>query len=278
MHFNGVCGPPKSPTHNHWKTFIMIEKSKFQFAAFILTASLGLGFAYASNDVSKGQTRLEKGNTRFVSGTPQHPRSDEMRREETASGQKPFATILTCSDSRLPVERIFDQGIGDLFVIRVAGNVAGVSEIATAEYGVGHLHTPLMVVMGHKGCGAVAAVVAGAEVHGALPHLLSHIKPAIESVKQKGGQLGKDEFLAAAVTANVRTTMEELLRTSSTIQELIEKHEFVLVGAVYDIETGQVEWLGPHPEQSGILAESSKPLPPPSHEKQPDAKEKSHGH
>ena len=200
-----------------------------------------------------------------------------MRREETAGGQRPFATVLTCSDSRLPVERIFDQGIGDLFVIRVAGNVAGVSEIATAEYGVGHLNTRLMVVMGHKGCGAVAAAATGAEVHGALPHLLSHIKPAIEAVKQKEGQLEKEEFLVAAVAANVRSAMEELLRTSETIQEKVEKHELTLIGAVYDIETGKVEWLGPHPEQSGILAESSKPLPP-THEKKPVATETSHGH
>jgi carbonic anhydrase len=215
----------------------------------------------AADQVSKEQIRLEKGNARFVSGAPQHPRSDEMRREETAGGQRPFATVLTCSDSRLPVERILDQGIGDLFVIRVAGNVAGTSEIATAEYGVGHLNTPLMVVMGHKGCGAVAAAAKGVELHGALPHLVSHIKPAIEATKEEHHDLSGDEFLAAAVAANVRQTIEELLRTSETIQQKVEKHELSLIGAIYDIETGKVEWIGPHPQQSGILAESSRPLP-----------------
>ncbi len=253
----------------------MIKQMRFLWPTILLSMSIGLALADGSNETSKGQIRLEKGNSRFVSGTAQHPRSDEMRREETASGQRPFATILTCSDSRLPVERIFDQGIGDLFVIRVAGNVAGVSEIATAEYGVGHLNTPLMVVMGHKECGAVAAAAKGAEVHGALPHLLSHIKPAIESVKQKNGQLKDEAFLAAAVVANVRRTMEELLQTSETIQEKVEKQELLLIGAVYDIESGQVEWLGPHPEQSGILAESSRPQPA-SQEKPQDASEKPH--
>jgi carbonic anhydrase len=277
MNFNGAPWPPKSPPNNHRKALTMLKRSKLHFVTLVAVSLIGFNLSHASNEVPKEQTRLEKGNARFVSGTPQHPRSDEMRREETVGGQRPFATILTCSDSRLPVERIFDQGIGDLFVIRVAGNVAGVSEIATAEYGVGHLHTPLMVVMGHKGCGAVAAAATGAEVHGALPHLLAHIKPAIESVKQKNSHLEKEEFLAAAVTANVHRTMEELLRTSAPIQELVEKHELILIGAVYDIESGQIEWLGPHPEQSGILAESSKPLPR-AHEKKPAAAEKSHGH
>lgn len=228
----------------------------------LLTASL----SPAADQVSKEQIRLEKGNARFVTGAPQHPRSDEMRREETATGQRPFATVLTCSDSRLPIERILDQGIGDLFVIRVAGNVAGTSEIATAEYGVGHLGTPLMVVMGHKGCGAVAAAAKGAELHGALPHLVSHIKPAIEATKEEHHDLSGDEFLAAAVEANVRQTIEELLRTSETIQQKVENHELSLIGAVYDIETGKVEWIGPHPHQSGILAESSKPAPAPARE------------
>src|SRR5688572_3946938 len=106
---------------------------------------------------------LKEGNARYASGKSQHPHLDAERRSSTVSqGQEPFATILACSDSRDPVELIFDRGVGDLFVVRVAGNVAGISELASVEYGVGHLNTPLLIVMGHTKCGAVTAVVKGA--------------------------------------------------------------------------------------------------------------------
>ncbi|MBI5865537.1 MAG: hypothetical protein HZB38_13725 [Planctomycetes bacterium] len=107
----------------------------------------------------EAQQRLTDGNQRFSTGAATNPRCDEARRAETAEkGQNPFATVLTCSDSRVCAERIFDQGVGDVFTIRVAGNVSDTDEIGTIEYGVGHLHTPLLVVMGHSSCGAVGAV------------------------------------------------------------------------------------------------------------------------
>src|SRR5262245_9624613 len=127
---------------------------------------------------------LKEGNARFAAGKQLHPNQDAERRASTvAQGQEPFATILACSDSRDPVELVFDRGIGDLFVVRVAGNVAGVRELATVEYGVGHLHTPLLIVMGHSKCGAVTAVVQGAELHGHLQSLAEKIKPAANKVK-----------------------------------------------------------------------------------------------
>ena len=138
---------------------------------------------------------LREGNARFAMGTPQHPHQDAERRAATAAqGQEPFATILACSDSRDPVELIFDRGVGDLFVVRVAGNVAGESELATVEYGVGHLNTPLLIVMGHTKCGAVTAVVKEAELHGHLLTLAKKIKPNTKasrssaSTKQNLGQ------------------------------------------------------------------------------------------
>ena len=117
---------------------------------------------------------LTQGNQRWVDGTTTNPSTDAERREALAeNGQHPFVTILTCADSRIPVERVFDRGVGELFVVRVAGNVAGSSETGTIEYGVGHLKTRLLVVMGHTKCGAVAAACSGAELHG-------HVVPAAQ--------------------------------------------------------------------------------------------------
>ena len=223
---------------------------------------------------SQEQVRLNDGNERFASDASEHPRSNSARREDTfKNGQKPMATILTCSDSRIPVERVFDQGVGDLFVIRVAGNIAGESETASIEYGVEHLGTPLLVVMGHRGCGAVAATAQNAEVHGHLPALIERIKPAVESVKAKEKDLHGPALVAAAVTANVRQSMADLLKGSSIIRERIEKYKLTMIGAVYDLETGKVEWLGPHPQQSALMGEGGGKAHHPA-----PAKEKSGGH
>ncbi|CAG0969131.1 Carbonic anhydrase 2 [Phycisphaerales bacterium] len=118
---------------------------------------------------------LREGNAHWASGKCENPSTDSSRRQETAAGQHPFATIITCADSRLPVERIFDRGVGELFVVRVAGNVAGESETGTAEYAVEHLKTPVILVMGHTRCGAVAAAASGAELHGSLGRMVARI-------------------------------------------------------------------------------------------------------
>lgn len=128
--------------------------------------------------------RLQEGNRRFVAEASRFPRLSRSRRLEVSEqGQEPIATILACSDSRVPVEHIFDQGIGDLFVLRVAGNVPGSTEIATAEFGVAKLHTPLVVVLGHGDCGAVTAAVDHAEATGHLLRLLRLIQPTVEAVR-----------------------------------------------------------------------------------------------
>src|SRR5262245_28073525 len=115
---------------------------------------------------------LQEGNARFVAGKARHPHEDQGRRNETASGQHPFASILSCSDSRDPVEVTFDEGVGDLFVVRVAGNVADTDEIASLEYGAEHLGTQLIAVLGHTKCGAVTAVVNEDKLGGSLPQLV----------------------------------------------------------------------------------------------------------
>jgi len=195
---------------------------------------------------------LKEGNQRFATGKSQHPNLDSERRTNTvAQGQEPFATILACSDSRDPVELLFDRGIGDLFVVRVAGNVAGHSELATVEYGVDHLHTPLLVVMGHTRCGAVTAVVKGAELHGHLHHLAEKIKPAADQALGATNQI--EAAIPAAIQANVWQTISDVLGQSSVVREKMKSGQVQVVGAVYDLETGRVNWLGAHPDQETLL-------------------------
>jgi carbonic anhydrase len=200
---------------------------------------------------------LKEGNARFVTGKLQHPNLDPGRRTNTvAEGQEPFATILTCSDSRCPVEHVFDRGIGDLFVVRVAGNVAGPSELATLEYGVGHLNTPLLVVLGHTKCGAVTATAKGVVLHGHLPLLAERIRPAVAKAKAEPGS--PDELVSRAITANVWQAIADILQQSTEIREKAAVGQVQVVGAIYDLEGGAVTWLGAHPSQAALLA---KPRP-----------------
>ena len=195
---------------------------------------------------------LKEGNTRFSTGKPQHPNQDSDRRTEVAKGQEPFATILACSDSRDPVELIFDRGVGDVFVIRVAGNIAGLSELATVEYGVGHLNTPMLIVMGHTKCGAVTAVAKGAELHGHLHALADKIKPAVE--KAKAGTTDSDELVPRAIQANVWQAIEDIIKQSSVVREKLAAGKVAILGAVYDLESGKVTWLGQHPAEDSLIA------------------------
>lgn len=200
------------------------------------------------------RNRLVAGNERYVEGKPVHPHLTETRRERTATeGQQPFATVIACSDSRVPIELLFDQGIGDLFVIRVAGNVCDTSVLASAEYGAAHLKTPLMVVLGHSQCGAVSAAVQDAKVHGALPDLLAMIKPAVQRTRADHPDLKGDGLIAATIKSNAWKTVEDLLTKSEDIRKLVSSGDLSLVVAVYDIHTGSIEWLGEHPQQAELL-------------------------
>lgn len=198
---------------------------------------------------------LKEGNVRFVEGKSFHPNQEVSRRAElAAAGQEPSATILACSDSRDPVELIFDRGVGDLFVVRVAGNVAGLSELATMEYGVTHLGTPLLIVMGHTKCGAVTAAVKGPELHGHLPSLISLIKPAAEKAKMS---VPEEEFVPRAIELNVWQQVENIFTKSALVREFAAAGKVQIVGAVYDIATGKVQWLGQHPEIDRLLADAN---------------------
>jgi carbonic anhydrase len=191
----------------------------------------------------QGLARLVEGNERFMRGEARFPTVQKEVLADLAKGQQPYATILGCSDSRVPQELVFDAGFGELFIVRVAGNVISAEIMGTLQYAGMHLHTPLFVVMGHRGCGAVGAALATTE-HGAshpdrIALLLESIYPALEHVDRT---LPPGDLFDAAVEANVRWSMRQLLETPEARQRA-KQGVMKLVGAVYDLETGCVRFL-----------------------------------
>jgi carbonic anhydrase len=187
--------------------------------------------------------RLKAGNARFVSGKARFQTMQKEVLAELVMGQQPYATILGCSDSRVPPELVFDAGFGELFVIRVAGNVLGPSILGTLQYAAAHLQTPLFIVMGHGHCGAVKAAISS-RFHGAgyksrIELLLENILPALDHVD---GKQQPDALLHAAIEANVRHTIRQILETPEAKARLTTSN-MMLVGAVYDIESGHVRFL-----------------------------------
>ncbi|PWT74368.1 MAG: carbonic anhydrase [Proteobacteria bacterium] len=188
-------------------------------------------------------SRLKAGNDRFLNGRARFPTVQKEVLAELAKGQEPYATILGCSDSRVPPELVFDAAFGELFVVRVAGNVLGPSILGTLQYAASHLHTPLFLVMGHEGCGAVKAAIAS-KFHGAtqksrIEVLLQNILPALDDLD---GTRPPEALLRLAVEANVRHTVATLLETQEAKSRLAAG-EMKLVGAVYDLESGRVRFL-----------------------------------
>jgi carbonic anhydrase len=181
---------------------------------------------------------LKAGNARHVSKTYQRPHQTAARQHALESGQSPHCTILTCADSRVPPEIVFDKGLGDIFDVRVAGNVAGDDEIASIEYAAEHLHVPLVVVMGHSHCGAVSAAVEGGTLPGKLPVLMAAIRPAVDQSANEPG-----DRVANAVRDNVVHVVEQLRTSKPVLSELVTEGKLRIVGAVYSLETGKVEWL-----------------------------------
>ena len=197
---------------------------------------------------------LKAGNARYVEGKPQHPHQDRVRRALTAAqGQHPLATVLTCSDSRTPAEIIFDQGLGDIFVVRVAGNVAATDEVGSIEYAVDVRAAPLVVVLGHTQCGAVGAVLDNAKLPPNIAKLVAPIKPAVDQAREDNPDAAKDVLLRAAITDNVWQAIDDMLRQSPIIRDKIKNNQVQVVGALYDLDSGQVQWLGPHPDQAKLM-------------------------
>jgi carbonic anhydrase len=223
---------------------------------FFLFAAVAEGALTPDEAVKK----LKDGNKRYVAGKATHPNQTQSRRKETAGGQHPFASVLACSDSREPVEIIFNQGIGDIFVIRVAGNVVDTVEIGSIEYGVAHLDTPVVLVLGHTHCGAVAAAVKDAPVQGSIVPLIENIIPAVYTAREKDHKLAGDKLMARVTEENVRLSIENLISRSSIIRDKINEGKLQILGAIYNIENGEIDWLGPHPEEARLLKDYT-PIP-----------------
>lgn len=214
----------------------------------------------------EGLALLREGNQRWMEGNVQNPSTGMLRRKTTSDvGQKPFAIVLTCADSRIPVERVFDRGVGEVFVARVAGNVAGPHESGTIEYAMEHLGAPVLVVMGHSKCGAVKATAEGAHVTPNIASLVEGIKPAVDRAKKLNPNLEGAEFVEAAVRENVWQSVFDLYKGSPMIVEMVRAGKVKVVGAVLDIGTGKVDWMGEHPWQDAIVGalsvKQAEPIP-----------------
>jgi len=194
---------------------------------------------------------LKEGNERFYTGKAKYPHTDSGRlgqAGEEDQGDHAWATVLTCSDSRVPAEIIFDAGIMDIFVIRVAGNVCNTDEIGSIEYGLAHVHTPVFVMLGHTQCGAVTAVskVLQGESHRFernIPPLIKKIYTAVERAKNIYKDVQGDEIIEYAIEENVWLGIEELFRKSPVTRELVRAEKVKVVGAIYEVGSGKVRWL-----------------------------------
>jgi carbonic anhydrase len=192
---------------------------------------------------------LREGNRRFVSGMRMNATlPNPTRRSELAAGQEPFAIILGCSDSRVPAEIVFDQGLGDLFVIRVAGNIVASSQIGSVEFAAERFSTPLVVVLGHSQCGAVLATLEELmrpkeNQSRNLRSILDRIRPSVEALLATELRHDADTLVRQAVRANVRVSANHLRQGSEVLEQLIEKEELVVVGAEYSLETGIVDFF-----------------------------------
>ncbi|KAF0188694.1 MAG: carbonic [Desulfobulbaceae bacterium] len=203
---------------------------------------------------------LQEGNSRFVANKSTNPNTDTKRLIQAGKenqGDYAYATVISCSDSRVPVERIFDAGVMDIFVVRVAGNVVDVDEAGSIEYGMLHVNTPVLVVLGHTQCGAVTAVTAAIEGHGHalernIPPLVDNIEPAVkQAMAMHPDKHGKD-VVPYAIEENVWQGIDDLFMKSPAVREQVKSGKAKVVGAMYDVGTGKVEWL-PEAKVSEIL-------------------------
>jgi len=193
--------------------------------------------------------RLREGNARFVADVPSTDNGTKRaRRQELAAGQEPFAIILGCSDSRVPAELVFDQGLGDLFVIRVAGNIVSPSQVGSVEFAAERFGTPLVVVLGHSSCGAIMATIEelgrpSKDQSRNLRSIVDRIRPSVETLLETDLRHRPDELADLAVRANIRASVSHLQHGSAILEGLVDQGRLLIVGAEYSLETGQVDFF-----------------------------------
>jgi carbonic anhydrase len=231
-------------------------RKEFLILAAALTSSAFLGAGDAGTiSASDAYDLLQEGNERFARNMSINPHSNRESRNDVVDHQHPFAVVLSCSDSRVPVEKVMDAGIGDLYSIRVAGNAAsGEMVVGSIEYGVLHEGAKLILVLGHENCEIVHAALAGHKEPGtSIEGMISHANPASENALDPVGRRKGEDIVTEAIERNVFQSMKELLNASPAIARKVKAGEIKLVGGVYSLHTGRVKWLGKHPSEDTIL-------------------------
>jgi len=224
------------------------RRNLLQLGTGVITAGVAVGVssnmftpepAIAQNNITPDEALrlLMNGNNRFSNNKRRYKNQGSIRLQEVAKGQKPFASILGCADSRVPAEIVFDQGLGDLFVCRVAGNIATPEEIGSLEFGSLVLGSKVIMVLGHERCGAVDAAIKGSPVPGQIGSLLESIKPAVEKSQRRPG-----DKLENTCKANILLQVEKL-KASPVLSELIKSNKLKIVGGYYDLDTGKVSLI-----------------------------------
>ncbi len=235
------------------KMFVQ-RKSGVLIVLFVALIFSGVVFA-VSEIGSQSLTKLMDGNKRFVSGNLSQKDLGDAKRKELAKGQKPSAIVVTCSDSRVSPELLFDQGLGDIFVVRVAGNVVDPVALGSIEYAAEHLQSPLVFVLGHEKCGAVSATLETLETKGKaegnIGEIIKKIMPAAVAAKKKGGT--KDDILEAAIKENIKNTSKEIMQKSTIIQHLVHENKLNIAAGEYSLQTGHVEMV----ELTGLSGDKS---------------------
>ena len=199
-------------------------------------------------DAEEALRRLRDGNARFVAGTLTDQALSKKQMRALATDQAPFAIVLGCSDSRVPAELVFDQGFGDLFVIRVAGNIVAPSQVGSVEFAASKFGTKLVVVLGHSGCGAITAAVEelldGANNESRnLRSIVDRVRPAVATVIGGRREVDRKTLIRESVIANVRASVDHLRHGSELLEKLIQNEGLVIVGAKYSLDTGVVTLL-----------------------------------
>ncbi len=217
--------------------------------SFLVMLLPGLVHAEAGQG-EKSLNKLLEGNKRYVSGRLARKDLGSARRDTLAKGQKPSAIVLSCSDSRVPPELLFDQGLGDIFVVRVAGNVVDAVALGSIEYGAEHLHAPLLFILGHTKCGAVTATLESkGKAEGNIGAIVKKIRPAADRATKKGGT--PEQVLDGAIHENLISAYQDLTTKSKIVPHLLEKGELKIVAGVYDIASGKVTLTDLPAEKSG---------------------------
>jgi carbonic anhydrase len=217
-----------------------MKQFRVLLALLVIVVFSGSVFAGSAGDASL--QKIMDGNKRFVSDKLMQKEACDVKRKELSTGQKPYAIVLTCSDSRVPPEVIFDQFLGDIFVVRVAGNVVDQIGIGSIEYAAEHLNAPLLFILGHSKCGAVGATLdAKGKPEGNIGAIIKKIQPAAATAKKKGGS--KDEIMETAIHENVINVYKDIMKNSSIIKHLADAGKLKIVGGEYMLSTGKVEMI-----------------------------------